>query len=84
MIVLWLGHESTTTTHRYIEADIVMKEESLVRLEAQDTRMRQCHSAGRRTRSCGSRRRCNYVKIAPVPDAARHRGQRRASEGNYA
>ena len=27
-IALWLGHESTTTTHRYVEADLAMKEHS--------------------------------------------------------
>ena len=34
-------HESTTTTHRYVEADIAMKEKALARLEAPDTRMRR-------------------------------------------
>lgn len=38
VIALWLGHESTTTTHRYVEADLVMKEKALARLEAPDTR----------------------------------------------
>jgi site-specific recombinase XerD len=41
VIALWLGHESTTTTHRYVEADIAMKEKALARLEAPDTRMRR-------------------------------------------
>ena len=39
VIALWLGHESTTTTHRYVEADLAMKEKALARLEAPDTRM---------------------------------------------
>ena len=28
VIVLWLGHESTTTAHRYVEVDVAMKEKS--------------------------------------------------------
>jgi len=41
VIALWLGHESTTTTHRYVEADLTMKEKALARLEAPDTKMRR-------------------------------------------
>jgi integrase/recombinase XerD len=33
VIALWLGHESPTTTHMYVEADLAMKEEALSRLE---------------------------------------------------
>ena len=33
VIALWLGHESTTTTHRYVEADLAMKERALARLQ---------------------------------------------------
>ena len=33
VISLWLGHERMTTTHRYVEADLVMKEKALVRLQ---------------------------------------------------
>lgn len=29
VIALWLGHESTTTTHMYVEADLAMKERAL-------------------------------------------------------
>ena len=32
VIALWLGHESTNTTHRYVEADLAMKEKALARL----------------------------------------------------
>ena len=39
VIALWLGHESTTTTHRYVEADLAMKEKALARLEAPETKM---------------------------------------------
>ncbi len=38
VIALWLGHEKMTTTHRYIEADLAMKEKALARLEAPDTK----------------------------------------------
>lgn len=41
VIALWLGHESTTTTHRYVEANLAMKEKALARLEAPDTRLRR-------------------------------------------
>lgn len=39
VIALWLGHESATTTHRYVEADLAMKEKALARLEPPDTKM---------------------------------------------
>jgi site-specific recombinase XerD len=41
VIALWLGHESTTTTHRYVEANLAMKEKALARLEAPDTRLQR-------------------------------------------
>ena len=41
VIALWLGHESTNTTHRYVEADLTMKEKALARLEAPDTKLRR-------------------------------------------
>lgn len=40
VIALWLGHESTNTTHRYVEADLAMKEKALARLEAPATKIR--------------------------------------------
>ena len=40
VIALWLGHESPNTTHRYIEADLGVKEKALARLEGPDTKMR--------------------------------------------
>ena len=40
VIALWLGHESTNTTHRYVEADLAMKEKALARLEAPAIKMR--------------------------------------------
>jgi site-specific recombinase XerD len=33
MIALWLGHESPETTHQYVEADLKMKEEVLIKAE---------------------------------------------------
>jgi site-specific recombinase XerD len=39
VIALWLGHESTTTTHRYVEADLSMKAKALARLEGPDTKL---------------------------------------------
>jgi hypothetical protein len=38
---LWLGHESPMTTHRYVEADLAMKEKALGRLAAPDARIRR-------------------------------------------
>lgn len=39
VIALWLGHESANTTHRYVEADLAMKEKALARLEAPGTKI---------------------------------------------
>lgn len=41
VIALWLGHESSTTTHRYVEADLAMKQTALGRLQAPDAKVRQ-------------------------------------------
>lgn len=41
VIALWLGHESPTTTHRYVEADLAMKQKALSRLNAPDAKMRR-------------------------------------------
>jgi len=41
VIALWLGHESMNTTHRYVEANLAMKEKALARLEAPDTTLRK-------------------------------------------
>lgn len=37
VIALWLGHEDPATTHRYIEADLAMKEAALRRIESPTT-----------------------------------------------
>lgn len=39
VIALWLGHETPITTHRYVEANLAMKEKALARLEAPATKM---------------------------------------------
>ncbi len=36
VIALWLGHESSVTTHQYVEADLAMKERALARLHEPD------------------------------------------------
>jgi site-specific recombinase XerD len=41
IIALWLGHESPNTTHRYVEADLAMKEKALARLQEPATRLRR-------------------------------------------
>jgi site-specific recombinase XerD len=41
VIALWLGHESVNTTHRYVEADLAMKENALARLDEPHTKMRR-------------------------------------------
>ena len=34
VIALWLGHESTQTTHGYVEADLAMNEKALGKMAA--------------------------------------------------
>ncbi len=41
VIALWLGHESPTTTHQYVEADLAMKDRALARLQEPKTHMRR-------------------------------------------
>jgi integrase len=41
VIALCLGHESVNTTHRYVEADLAMKDKALARLQPPDTKMRR-------------------------------------------
>ena len=41
VIALWLGHESPTTTHQYIEADLAMKERALARLYEPEDRIQR-------------------------------------------
>ncbi len=37
-IALWLGHESPSTTHMYVEADLAMKERALARLKPPESK----------------------------------------------
>jgi site-specific recombinase XerD len=41
VIALWLGHESPTTTHHYVEADLAMKDRALARLQEPQTKIRR-------------------------------------------
>ena len=41
VIALWLGHESPTTTHHYVEADLAMKERALARLHEPEVKIRR-------------------------------------------
>jgi site-specific recombinase XerD len=41
VIALWLGHESPTTTHQYVEADLAMKDRALARLQEPDAKIRR-------------------------------------------
>jgi integrase/recombinase XerD len=38
VIALWLGHEDVATTHRYLEADLAMKERALATLQPPQTK----------------------------------------------
>jgi len=44
VIALWLGHESPTTTHHYVEADLAMKERALAKLQEPDTQIYRFHA----------------------------------------
>ena len=35
-LALWLGHESTTTTHQYVEADLAIRQQALALLHEPD------------------------------------------------
>jgi len=41
VIALWLGHESPTTTHNYVQADLAMKDRALARLQEPKAKMRR-------------------------------------------
>jgi len=45
VIALWLGHESPTTTHQYVEAGLAMKEKALARLQDPKTPARRFRAA---------------------------------------
>ena len=44
-IALWLGHESPNTTHRYVEANLEMKQKALARLDEPKMKMRRYRPA---------------------------------------
>lgn len=44
VIALWLGHESPTTTHHYVEADLAMKERALARLQEPGNKIPHYHA----------------------------------------
>lgn len=44
VIALWLGHESPTTTHHYVEADLAMKDRALARLEDPGSKIGRYHA----------------------------------------
>jgi len=41
VIALWLGHESPTTTHQYVEANLAMKEKALAKLDDPNVKVRR-------------------------------------------
>ena len=45
VIALWLGHESPTTTHHYVEADLAMKERALARLQEPTKKIHRYHAS---------------------------------------
>ena len=47
VIALWLGHESPETTHKYIEADLGMKERALAALQEPPGRNRRFRAGDR-------------------------------------
>ena len=44
-IASWLWHESVNTTHRYVEANLEMKEKALARLDEPMAKMRRYRPA---------------------------------------
>ena len=44
-IALWLGHESPSTTHLYIEADLNMKERALEKLQDLKAKKTRYHAS---------------------------------------
>ena len=44
VIALWLGHESPTTTHMYVEANLAMKEKALGKLQEPNAQTPRYHA----------------------------------------
>jgi len=47
VIALWLGHEDPSTTHRYLEADLAMKEAALRQVQEPEVRPGRFHASNR-------------------------------------
>jgi integrase/recombinase XerD len=47
VIALWLGHESTATTHMYVEADLTMKKRAIDKITASVSMSRQYRPSDR-------------------------------------
>ncbi len=47
LIALWLGHESPTTTHAYVEADLDMKQRALSAVNPPDLKNPRYRPSGR-------------------------------------
>ncbi len=67
VIALYLGHETPATTHRYVEANLAMKEQAL---GAWSNLPRLFPVTGHLTSCAGSSRTCNYVKNPLAPAQA--------------
>ena len=72
VIALWLGHESTATTHMYVEADLAMKKEQSTKSRC---RSRSIGSSSRVTAFWPFWRPCDYVQsgsaLPPIPCGCR-------------
>ena len=44
VIALWLDHESTQTTHGYVEADLAMKEKALEKVTPAGQKAKRFHA----------------------------------------
>ena len=47
VIALWLGHESTATTHMYVEADLTMKKRAIDKITMPARRPRKYEPSDR-------------------------------------
>ena len=65
VIAMWLGHETTQTTHQYLDADLETKKQALARLKSPSTR---------RTRTIPPRRHRAILEGLVIMRTARSRG----------
>jgi integrase/recombinase XerD len=47
VIALWLGHESTATTHMYVEADLTMKKRAINKITMPASKSREYRPSDR-------------------------------------